>query len=85
MAAHKRIRITIETEQVLIIRRHRTLRAWCPDCGEVVEVVDLVQAEALRGMAKPRVRNDDEATKWHRLEGEDGTSLICLESVLRAM
>jgi len=50
-----------------------------------VDVVDLVQAEALTGMTQPRLGDCSEAKKWHCLEGPDGSVLVCLESLLKAM
>jgi len=50
-----------------------------------VEVVDLAQAEAFTGMAQPRLADCSVAKKWHCLEGPDGTLLVCLESLLKAM
>jgi len=60
-----------------------------------VDAVDLVQAEALTGMnlmdmtlmdmAQPRLGDCAAANKWHFLKGPDGTPLVCLESLLKAM
>jgi hypothetical protein len=85
MTAHKRIQITIQTDQILLIRRRGCARLWCPDCGRDVEVVDLAQAEALTGMTQPSLGDCSEPKKWHCLKSPDGTHLICLESLLKAM
>jgi hypothetical protein len=47
-----------------------------------VDVVDLVQAEALTGIAQPRLGDCSDAKKWHCLEGAAGAVLVCLESLL---
>ena len=80
-----RIHITIQTEQVLILRTRGCARCWCAECGLDVEVVDLSQAEALTGKAQPRHEDRSEAKKWHCVESSDGTPLVCLESLLKSM
>lgn len=82
MAPHKRIEITIQTEQVVTIRRRGCSRRWCPQCGCDVEVVDLAQAEALSNMAQAKLCDRAEGNKWHALEDPDGTILVCLQSLL---
>jgi hypothetical protein len=82
---HKRIQITIETDQILTIRRSSRVRRWCPECRRDVDVVDLAQAEALTGTAQPRLRDCDQAKKWHCFEGSDGNLFICVESLLKSM
>ena len=42
----RRIAITIETNRVVIIRRRRVTRVWCPECGCEVDMVGLGEAEA---------------------------------------
>jgi hypothetical protein len=84
--SHKRIEITVQTDQILIIRRRSSVRCWCPECAANVEAVNLAQAEAFAGRAQPRLGDDAGANKrWHRLEGPDGTSLVCAESLLKSM
>jgi hypothetical protein len=61
MTAHRRIQITIQTDQVVTIRRRGCIRRWCPECGCDVDVVDILQAEALAGhnpscVTAPRMR-----------------------------
>jgi len=81
MAAHKRTEITIETDRVLIIRRRRVLRAWCPECGREVEMVDPREAEAITVVAGSALRD---CAQWHIAQSQDGAGLICLDSLLRS-
>ena len=83
MAPHKRIEITIQTEQIVTIRRRGRSRRWCPECGCEVDVVDRAQAESLTNVAQPKLRDCAEARKWHALEDPDGTVFVCLESLLK--
>lgn len=81
---YRRTEITVETEQVLIIRRRGSKRAWCHECGHEVDMVGLADAEALTGMTGPDLRAYAEARGWHVFMGEDGSDLICLESWLKS-
>jgi hypothetical protein len=47
MTAHKRTEITVETDRVLIVRRRRSTRASCPECGREVDMAGPEDAEAL--------------------------------------
>lgn len=81
---HKRTEITIETDRVLIIRRRRSIRAWCPECGREVDMVDRQEAEDLTGISGHAIRERAQAPGWHLSDGEDGIGLVCLESLLKS-
>jgi len=68
-----------------MIRREANTRLWCQKCGCEVDVVDLIQAEILTGVAPPRFRVFAEENKWHSFAGPDGALRVCLESVLKSM
>jgi hypothetical protein len=85
MPAYKRTEITVETEQVTTIRRRRSLRVWCAECGTVVDAVGVEEAGAISGMKQPKLRDHAGAVGWHVCEGWNGEMLICLESVLKSM
>ena len=82
ITAYKRTRITIETDQVLIIRRRGCTRHWCRECGQEVDMVSLSQAAALAGVAQPLPLDWPRAKKWHVTEAGAGSTLICLDSLL---
>ena len=82
MAAYKRTQITIETDQVLIIRRRGCVRHWCPDCGREKDMVSLSQAAALTGVAQLLLRDCAHAEKWHLTDAAGESPLICLDSLL---
>lgn len=84
MTPYKRTRITIETEQVLIIRRRGCTRRWCWECGRDVDMVELDQAGALTGVAHRRLRECARIEKWHLAAAPDGSPLVCLDSLLAA-
>ena len=83
--AHTKIQITIETERVLMIRRSVNARLWCQKCGCAVDVVDRTEAEILTNTAPAAFRAQAEANQWHCFEGPDGTTFVCLGSVLKSM
>jgi hypothetical protein len=80
ITTHKRIEITIQTDQILTIRRSACARLWCGQCGCEV---DVVQAEILSGKGR-MLDTGGETKQWHCFEGPDGTPLVCLESLLKA-
>jgi len=83
MTAHNRVEITIETERLLIIRRRRTFRAWCRECGCEVDMVS-VGDEAPTGVAGQTLSDGAEARGWHIAQGPGGTELVCLMSLLKS-
>jgi hypothetical protein len=88
--AYKKTEITLETDRVWIIRRSRARRGWCADCGREVDMVQLKDAEALTGediqrtTAQPMLPGCGDSRGWHWSKAEDGTPLICLDSLLRS-
>ncbi|MBZ5598608.1 MAG: hypothetical protein LAN83_09820 [Acidobacteriia bacterium] len=84
MTAHKRTEITVESDQFFIIRRRRTVRVWCQECGCEVDTVGLGEAEEFNGVPGLMLRAGAQAREWHFSEGQDGTRLICLESLLKS-
>ena len=85
MPAYKRTQVTIETDQVVTIRRRRSLRVWCRECGCVVDAVGLEEAGMLAGMKQPKLPDQAGARGWHVCEGWAGEMLICLDSLLKSM
>ena len=82
MGTYKRTEITVETNEVLMVRRARVYRGWCPVCAREVDMVGIPDARAMAGMPEEGAMSSKSA-KWHVLEQESG--LVCLESVLKAM
>ncbi len=84
MTAAKRTEITVETDQVLFIRRRRTIRAWCPECGCEVDLIGEVEAETFTGMSGQALREHAQICGWHISQGSGGAGLVCLESLLKS-
>jgi hypothetical protein len=85
VTAHKRIEITIETDRVLVIRRHRSIRAWCQECGGEVDMVSQAEVQALTGLPRLVLRDSTQALRWHVAESQDEAPLVCLDSLLRSL
>lgn len=81
MAAYKRTQITVETDQVMIIRRRGCIRQWCRKCGRETEMVSLAQARLITGVPHLPV-DDTQSRRWHVTESQGRSPLICLDSLL---
>jgi hypothetical protein len=84
MSTYKKTRITLESEQVLVIRRRGSTRRWCWECGREVDAVDVAQATALIRIHPLRLRECARNEGWHLIETAEGPSLVCLESLLKS-
>lgn len=82
MAAYKRTQITVETHQVLTIRRRGCARCWCSECGRPADMVRFDEAALLTGVAQGSLCDFARTEKWHLTKGADGSPLICLDSLL---
>ena len=80
----KTAQITLETDRVLIIRR-RSARAWCRGCAGYVDWVGVDEAKALSRTAQPMLQDCAKTEHWHYSQTEDGSELVCLESLLRSI
>jgi len=85
MDARERTEITVETDRILIIRRLRTVRGWCPECGCDVDLVDEAEASALTEMSGKQLPECAQAGRWHVTASQDGNGLVCLDSLLKSM
>jgi hypothetical protein len=81
----RRMRITIETDEVTIIRRCHPRHAWCRECACEVEVVGMEEAGVLAGMTERALRNCAQSQGWHLSDAGDGALLVCLKSLLKTM
>jgi len=84
LAVKRTTRITIETEQLLVIRRRSSVRAWCEQCAAEVDLVPIEDAAELAQV--------DVGTIQHLLNGErfhwsqsGGLVRICLNLLLKSI
>jgi hypothetical protein len=85
MTAHRRTEITVETDRVVTVQRRRVVRAWCQECGGEVEMVSLAETQALTEVSGPVFQESAQAHRWHFSENEEGTYLVCLQSLRKSM
>ena len=81
----RRVQITIETDEVTIIRRRHPRRTLCRECACEAEVVGMEEAGVLAGMTERALRNCAQSQGWHLSEAGDGTLLVCLKSLLKTL
>ena len=79
---YRKTEVTLETDRIWIIRRTRTSRGWCGECGREVDLIRAGEAAAIAGRIQLPLSADDSEQAWHRVEGADGSMLICLPSVV---
>ena len=79
----KLTKITIETDSLLILRGRSPLRAWCPDCGSVVEMIPLEGIGVISNLPPPEVEAWIHSEDLHHTKAADGAPLICLNSMLK--
>jgi hypothetical protein len=79
----KHTTITIETDSLLVLRGRKALRAWCPQCAAESEMIALGGIEVISNLSPVEVEIWLESEAIHRSQATDGTSLICLNSLLK--
>ena len=84
MKAGKSMRITIETERIMMIWQRSCNRRWCSECFRVVEMVGFAQAATLTGVPQAKLGECARVQNWHVIEAADGSPMICLDSLLTA-
>ena len=82
----KKIEVTVETHELLIIRRpRRAACAWCPACAAEAELVTAEEAAAAAGLSRRTVYRWVEAGRLHFSETPEGWLRVCLKSLLNEL
>lgn len=74
-----RIKITLETERIMTLRRRVKRKIWCAECGAET---DFVSDEDVRNLLQKSEKNI-QIENLHKFQTTEGTTLICLESLLK--
>ena len=83
MKTKRRTEITIETNQVLVVRRRSQVTlAWCVSCDQRVRMVTPDQAAVVAGVSMRTINRWVEADRLHFTETADGILFVCLISIL---
>jgi len=78
----RRIEITVETDQVLVVKKPgRAVSAWCGECNRRVRMATAEQAALLAGVSTRQLYRWVEASKLHFTETPEGLLLVCLDSL----
>ena len=78
----KHTTITIETESLLILRGRSSRRAWCTQCAAEGEVIALEEVGVISNLDRAAFEEWVNSGELHRSETADGSTLICLNSLL---
>lgn len=76
------MRITIQTERLLVVNQGESLYRLCSACGHEVRMITIDQAATLTQISSLEVYREVEAGTLHFLETANGSVLICLNSLI---
>ena len=79
----KHIKITIETDSLMVLRGRKPLRGWCPQCRAESEMIPLDDLGVVSNLHPADVRAWLESDDLHHTTAADGAHMICLNSMLR--
>lgn len=79
VAKRKRYLITSESHEIFIVRRNgnKTIRGFCPECQNEVEMLTLDSALNLSGISVRQLVNLAERGRLHFRENEAGNMFLC--------
>ena len=78
----KQTKITIQTDSLLILRGRSSARARCPFCDAESEMVALQDLHVISNLDRQALEEWINSGELHRLQGEDGSTLICLNPLV---
>jgi hypothetical protein len=78
----KHTKITIESDSLLILRSGSSQRGWCPRCSAEGEMIALENTGVASNLDQPALEEWLNSEELHRSRATDGSTLICLNSLL---
>jgi len=78
----KQMKITIETDSLLVLRGQASRRAWCPLCKAEREMIALEDTAVVSNLDRRALEEWLNSGELHRSQAADGSTLICLNSLL---
>jgi len=81
MTKTRRVRITIQTERLLVMSHGRSLYSLCAACGDEVRMVTIDQAATLARLSSREIYREVEAGMLHFIETTEGSVLVCFNSL----
>ncbi len=83
MGRQRKTTITVEQQEILVLRRRRRVtQRWCDGCAQQVEMLSPEQAVAVVGRSARAIYRQIEAGQLHFTETPEGLVWICLNSLL---
>jgi hypothetical protein len=80
----RRVEITVERDEVLVIRNPGRRRlVHCPVCAETVRMITAEEAAILAGVSTRTISCWLESGRIHHTETAEGLLLVCLKSLSR--
>lgn len=83
MGAKRRIKITVEKEQTLIVHGRGSLRGWCGTCAAQAAMLTVEEAAAVVQGTPGAIQRWVETERLHHSQTPEGSVLICLNSLLQ--
>ena len=81
MTKTRRMRITIQTERLLVMSHGKSLYSLCSTCGDEVRMVTIDQAATLARLSSREIYREVEAGMLHFIETTEGSLLVCFNSL----
>jgi len=78
----KQMKITIETDSLLVLRGGNSARAWCAQCAAEGEMIALESVGVISNLERSLLEDWLNSAGLHRSEAVDGSVLVCLKSLL---
>ena len=77
----RKIKITVETQRIAVIRQARIATVWCQPCAKTAQMITVDEAAKLAGVRSRTIYSWVEAHRLHFSETPDGRLLICSSSL----
>ena len=78
----KTIRVTVETDTLVVLRRAKALTAWCPSCGAHVDAITLTTDSFPDPDSAAQMQQWLAAGKLHLWHSQEGAVQVCVNSLL---
>ena len=78
----KQTKVVTQTDSLLILRGRSSTRAWCPLCTAEAEMIALEKMGVISNLDQSALEAWMNSEELHRIQTADGSTLICLTSML---
>ena len=83
--AVKTTRISVETETLIIVRRAKATKAWCPDCRAEVDVITFDHDSFIDSATAAQIHEWQNTGRLHLWQPAPGQARICVTSLLQCV